>query len=228
MGDESRSLKNDKHPRHLDVLMELAKDGLFDEMKLSTTRLSGRIGMSQQSASRLLMQMEAEGLLRRKAVPGGKLVSITWKGRELLRRRYDDLGSIFSLKKISFTGELVTGLGQGGYFVGLKGYRKQFKDKLNFIPYAGTLNLKVDARTGSEVRGLSRFLMIDGFSTKKKTFGSLKCSKAKIEAKGKSVIGAVVMPFRTVHAEDIVEIISPRYLRDRLRLKDGDKVRIVV
>jgi len=138
------------------------------------------------------------------------------------------LSGIFSKKKISFSGKLITGLGQGGYFVGLKGYKKQFRNKLNFLPYPGTLNIKVDVKTGNLVRKLPNFILIEGFSTKKKTFGGLKCSKAKIDANGKSIVGAVILPFRTVHGEDIVEIIAPDYLREKMSLKDGDEVRIVV
>lgn len=214
--------------KYTSVLMEIARLGLFDEVKISTPKLSEMIGMSQQSASRLLQEMEKENLVRRKVFVDGQLIQITDKGRNMLKSRHEELSMIFSARKIKFTGELVTGLGQGGYFVGLKGYKKQFKNKLNFIPYAGTLNLKVDIKTGNHVRNLSNFLLIEGFSTKKKTFGALKCSKAKIEINGKSAIGAVVLPFRTVHGEDIVEVIAPDFLRQKFRLKDGDKVKIIV
>lgn len=219
----------DKHPaRYIDVLIELARQGLFDEVKLSTPKLSEKIGMSQQSASRLLKEMEKEGFLKRKVFIDGQLITITEKGRQTLKQRHEELSSIFSAKKIRFVGELVTGLGEGRYYVGLKGYKKQFKNKLNFIPYAGTLNLKVDEKTGRLIRNISNFILIEGFATKKRSFGGLKCSKAKIEARGKSIIGAVILPFRTVHGEDIVEVIAPEFLREKIGVKDGDRIRVVV
>ncbi|MFC1733655.1 DUF120 domain-containing protein [candidate division KSB1 bacterium] len=226
-GNEYQS--KDKYPaKYLDVLIELAKHGLFDELKISTSQLSGKIGLSQQSASRLLKEMELNRLLKRKVFIDGQLITITANGREVLKQRHDELSTIFSAKKIKFSGELMTGLGQGGYFVGLKGYKKQFKSKLNFIPYAGTLNLKVDEKTGKAIRNISNFTLIEGFSTKKRNFGGLKCSKAKIEINGKNILGAVILPFRTVHGEDVVEVIAPDFLREKYKLVDGDIINTIV
>ncbi|MCX8147490.1 MAG: CTP-dependent riboflavin kinase [Candidatus Woesearchaeota archaeon] len=36
------------------------------------------------------------------------------------------------------------------------------------------------------------------------------------------------MPFRTIHDDSIIEVIAPFYLRGKLGLKDGDKIRVVV
>ncbi len=223
-----RGKKQPDNPRHVDVLIEIAKHGLDEETRLSTSRIAEATGMSQQSASRIMQEMEKKGFLSRKVFIDGQLITITRKGKETLKQRHEELSSIFSAKKIELTGKLVTGIGQGGYFVGLKGYKKQFSNKLNFIPYAGTLNLKVDKQTGRAVRQISNFLLIEGFSTKKKTFGGLKCSKAKLEIKGKNVLGAVILPFRTVHGDDIVEVIAPDFLREKYNMKDGEVMRVLV
>lgn len=214
--------------RYLDVLIEIAKQGLNDEVKISTSRLAGMIGLSQQSASRIMKDMEKEGLVSRKVFIDGQVVLIEKKGLDLLQKRYSDLNRIFSRKKLSIAGELVSGIGEGRYYIGLKGYRKQFKEKLNFVPYSGTLNLKVDSKTGRELQNLSEFILIEGFRTKKRSFGGLKCAKAKLEHNNQQIVAAVIRPFRTVHGDDILEIIAPYYLRERLRLKDGDKIRIVI
>ncbi|MFO8015782.1 MAG: DUF120 domain-containing protein [Candidatus Woesearchaeota archaeon] len=214
--------------KHLDILIEIARQGRFDRVKLSTPKLSSMLGLSQQSASRLLKEMDEKGLVERKVYSDGQVVRITNRGQELLRKKHEELSSVFSVRKTRFTGKLAGGLGKGGYFVGLKGYRRQFSSKLGFIPYAGTLNLKVSPSTGRKVRSIPYFVMIEGFSTKKKSFGPLKCSKAKIEAKGRSAAGAVVLPFRTVHGDDIVEVIAPDHLRKKLRIKDGDDVKVIV
>jgi len=228
MGADEYQSKHKYPSKYTDVLIELAKHGLFDEIKISTSQLSKKIGLSQQSASRLLKEMEKQGFLQRKVFIDGQLIAITGKGKETLKQKHEELSSIFSAKKIKFSGKLMTGLGQGGYYVGLKGYKKQFKGKLNFIPYAGTLNLKVGEKTGKEIRNISNFTLIEGFATKKRNFGGLKCSKAKIEINGKSILGAVILPFRTVHGEDVIEIIAPDFLREKFNLKDGDEVRVVV
>lgn len=214
--------------RYLDVLVELAKHGIGEEVRLPTTRLAEKIGLSQQSASRIMKEMEQEGLVSRKVFIDGQVVRIEKRGIELLQKRYTELNNIFSRKKVSIIGELVTGVGEGRYYVGLKGYKKQFKEKLNFIPYPGTLNLKVDEKLGRNINSMQDFLMIEGFRTKKRSFGGLKCIKAKLEHKNQQIIVAVVKPFRTVHGNDIIEVIAPYYLREKLRLKDGDRIMVVV
>lgn len=41
-------------------------------------------------------------------------------------------------------GEVVSGLGEGRYFLSLPPYKEIFKKILGFEPYEGTLNLKLD------------------------------------------------------------------------------------
>ena len=216
---------------YLDILLELAQHGIDEEVRLSTPKLAEKIGLSQQSASRLLKEMEAKGVIARQVHSRGQVVLINKKGKELLAQRYQELSRIFGRKKMRFAGRLASGLGRGRYFISLKGYQKQFLEKLNFGPYPGTLNLKVDSQTGAAVRSLE-CLIIGGFSTRKKSYGGLRCARAKIVHKkdGKlvQIPAAVVMPFRTVHESDIVEVIAPFYLRGRLSIKDGDIVRVVV
>lgn len=231
MGDESQNNINNNHSnnsKHIDILMELARQGLHEEVRIPTSKLAAKIGLSQQSASRIMKDMENLGLVSRKVFADGQVVKIESRGLELLKERYSLLNSIFSKKKMSIAGELVSGVGEGRYYIGLKGYRKQFRDKLNFIPYAGTLNLKVDENIGRQFHDLSDFILIEGFRTKKRSFGGLKCAKAKIEHGNRQILAAVVKPFRTVHGDDILEIIAPYFLREKLKLKDGDKIRIVV
>lgn len=40
--------------------------------------------------------------------------------------------------------------------------------------------------------------------------------------------GAIVVPSRTIHPPRIAEIIAPVNLREALKLKDGDRVRLEV
>ena len=35
-------------------------------------------------------------------------------------------------------------MGEGSYYMSLKGYKKQFKEKLGYEPFPGTLNLKLE------------------------------------------------------------------------------------
>ena len=216
---------------YIDILLVLAGNGIDEEARISTPKLAEKTGLSQQSASRILGEMEEKKLIRRTVTPQGQIIIIQKLGKELLKERYHSLSRIFGKEKYSFTGKLVSGLGRGKYFISLKGYQKKFLEKLNFEPYPGTLNLKVDAVTGAAIRSLE-CLIIDGFSTKKKDYGGLRCARAKIifERSGKTaqIPAAIVMPFRTVHEDETVELISPFFLREKLDLKDGDEVKVVV
>ena len=59
---------------------------------------------------------------------------------------------------------------------------------------------------------------IEGFKDKSRSFGALDCYKIKV----KGIPAAVIVPERTRHDEDIVEIIAPKYLRGELKLKNKD------
>jgi riboflavin kinase len=66
-------------------------------------------------------------------------------------------------------------------------------------------------------------IIIDEFKTKNRTFGSVLCFKAKIN-KSNAVI---VLPMRS-HYSNILEFISPDFLRKKLNLKDGDEIKIII
>jgi riboflavin kinase len=40
------------------------------------------------------------------------------------------------------------------------------------------------------------------------------------------VEGAVLLIQRTHYGEDVLEVVAPEYLREKLNLKDGDKIRL--
>ena len=66
-------------------------------------------------------------------------------------------------------------------------------------------------------------IIIQEFKTKNRSFGGVSCFKAKIN----DAPGAIVLPLRS-HYSNILEFISPDFLRKKLGLKDGDIVEIVI
>ena len=64
---------------------------------------------------------------------------------------------------------------------------------------------------------------VDEFKTKNRTFGGVRCFRAKING----IKSAIVLPLRS-HYSNILEFISPDYLRKKLNLRDGDEVKIVI
>lgn len=217
-------------PVHIPTLLELLAQGAKDKpVYITTTELARKLGKSQQLASKHLDEMEREGLIERIRSNGKIYVRLTKKGVGASASLYSTLGRVFAeQEKSSVRGIVFSGLGEGAYYVSLKGYRKQFESKLGFDPYPGTLNLKLESAVDRKIRGdLSTRggIKIEGFSDGKRTYGGAKCLRADINREEK---GAVLIIERTSHDDSVIEIISPTNLRRKLNLKDGSSVEITI
>jgi len=126
-------------------------------------------------------------------------------------------------------GEVVSGFGEGRYFLSLPPYKKAFKKILGFVPYEGTLNIKlrnISKEKFKEAFKYSKYIETEDFEFEGKKFFGVKVFPVEIIIKDKKIKGAVVLPKKTYHSEDIVEIVAPIKLRDEFGLKDGDLVKI--
>ena len=214
------------------VLYKLAEMGACRRtVKVSTEYLAEKMGSSQQTASRHLIQLEKKGWIRRTVTPEGCLIKITDSGMAELKRLYSGLCLIMEAAyppSVTLEGAVFTGLGEGAYYVMREGYRKQFIERLGFDPYPGTLNLKLtadyDIKTRTELEAYPA-IEIQGFKNESRTFGAVKCYPAVINNKVK---GAVVLALRSHYNSSVLEIIAPTYLRSQLKLKDGNKVKVEV
>ncbi len=197
-------------------------------LKTSTTKLSDKLGLAQQTVSRHLIMLERLGLIERHVTVKGEEIKITNKGLDELRNVYFKLKSIFEgiSETFIFEGRLFSGIGEAAYYMSLKTYRNQFIEKLGFDPYPGTLNLKLlstsDVIAKKELETHSG-IEIESFKDKKRTYGSAKCFKAKIDDK---IDGAVVIIDRSHYNDSVLEVIAPVYIREKLSLKDGNIVRV--
>ncbi len=206
---------------YLAVIMKIAaKTGLFGSFKTSTNKLAREINMSQQSASRILREVEEAGLIERDVSPNGVTVKLTDKSRKLLEQNYAVLRNVFENKKQELKGNIFSGVDEGGYYISLKGYQDQIIEKLGFKPFSGTLNVRVDKQERLDFLVDIPSVHIKGFKTKERSFSPLKAYKVKI----KDEIVAIVVPERTVHDKSVVEIIAKDKLRDKFNLKEGDEV----
>lgn len=209
---------------HLELLEYIAKNGgLFGSLKSSTSKISKELKISQQTISRKFRVMEQKGLIERFASPNGITASINDKGRELLQINYRELRCIFKSKKTKISGILQKGIGEGAYYVSQMEYQKQFRDKLGFSAFHGTLNLKINKEELIRFIANKAPIKINGFETKTRSFGYLTCYKIKIRD---NLNAAIVKAERARHPEDIIEIIADVNLRDSLKLNDGDNVKI--
>ena len=222
--NERRRLK----PYELSMLLELlklkAKDG-FTQLK--TTELGENLGISQQAASVQLKELEVNGLITRKRATGNRLaVKITEKGLNVIGAIYSDLSSALEneakeRKEVVFHGKVFRGLGQASYFIGLQGYRKQCVRLLGFLPYPGTLNLRLESPLEIYQSKLLKLnyegKLLEGFVHNRKEYAPLKCFKAVVN---ESYRGAILYTDRTHYNDSVIEIISPDRLREKLALAE--------
>jgi riboflavin kinase len=212
---------------HIETLKHLALSGnVYEYNSLSSTELGRKLGLSQQSASKKILELLEMELITRKMGARKQLVKLTSKGLEVLRREYSEYQKIFdSMEQVIIRGTLISGLGEGQYYISQEEYMDQFQEKLWFKPYPGTLNLRIEGNELSKLQILKDFegILVEGFESEGRTFGKVKCFLTKIQ----NVECAVIIPIRT-HYSDVLEIISRHFLRDALKLKDGDIVEIVV
>lgn len=218
--------------RYLFALYKLAEMGASRRtVKVSTEYFAMKMMLSQQTASRYLIQLDKKGWIRRTITPDGCLVRVTDAGQHELKHLYSNLRLIFEAAyspSITLEGTLFTGLGEGAYYVSKDGYRKQFMEKLGFDPYPGTLNLKLtseyDVKTRTELEAYPA-IELQGFENEDRSFGGVKCYPALINNKVK---GAILTAMRTHYDSSVLEIVAPVYIRGNLKLKDGQKVKVEV
>jgi len=218
--------------RHLCTLLTLAEIGAHKRTaKISTEYLAEKLGISQQTASRYLIELERSGWIQRTITPEGSLIRINDKGTSELKKLYSNLHFLIEAvypPSVTLEGTVFTGLGEGAYYISKEYYRKQFIEKLGFIPYPGTLNLKLtteyDLKTRAELDAYPA-IEIQGFKNEDRTFGVVKCYPATI---GNKVKGALIFALRSHYDNSVLEVIAPVCIRKHLNLKDGHKVKVEV
>jgi riboflavin kinase len=218
--------------RHLFTLLKLAEMGAHRRTaKISTEYLAGKLGTSQQTASRYLIELDSKGWIKRTITAEGCLIRITDLGAKELQKLHSSLRFLMEAAyppSITLEGTVFTGLGEGAYYISKEQYRKQFMEKLGFDPYSGTLNLKLttdyDIKARNELEAYPA-VEVAGFTSEDRTFGPVKCYPMIIENKVK---GALISALRSHYDASVLEIIAPVPLRKHLKLKDGHKVKVEV
>ena len=214
-------------PYLLQTLKEIALLGaLKNKIEISSFELASKLDTSQQTASRYLLELDKNGFITREFGIKKQLIQITNIGEDALQEEHLQYQQIFELTdRIYFKGKVVSGLGEGRYYTEQSGYVTQFKEKLGFAPYPGTLNVEIEFVERNKLRLLKNHSSVDieEFKTKNRTFGGVRCFRAEING----IKGAIVLPLRS-HYSNILEFISPKFLRENLNLKDEDVVNIVI
>jgi len=208
----------------------LSKGAKHNYVTITTNALGKNIKKSQQSASKHLLELEQNQFIERIISGRNISVKITNKGfsemvklSTILQKSLNSFPSHVEIK-----GTLISGMGEGAYYMGLKGYTKQFKSKIGYVPFPGTLNVRLDQKIHQE--SIKQFETLDGikiksFSDGKRTYGWVKCFSAKLN---NSINCELIMLERTHHDDSVIELISKTCLRKNTKLKDGSKVSIKI
>jgi len=200
--------------------------GMHDYIAISSRELGDKLEMSQQSASKRILELLEAGLIQRDLGARRQRIKLTEKGIELLRQEYLEYQKIFELKgHVVVHGVITRGMGEGQYYVHQPSYKQQFSDKLEFMPYEGTLNVKINPADVEKLEILrnSDGIIVDGFERNGRTFGDVKAFSARIH----NIHCAVIMPARS-HYDDIIEILCQYHLRRTLGIGDGDSVEVII
>jgi riboflavin kinase len=172
-----------------------------------------------------------KGYLERRLAQGGQVVTVLNKGISVLRKEFSDYNLIFGTQKeIEMKGTLETGLGEGGYYISKKGYMDQFQKKLKWKPYEGTFNLRLhdDEVPKIEAMKAAEGFLIEGFEQEGRTFGKAWVFKCSLKNEREIVKECAIISPKRTHYRRVVEVISPIFLRDKLKAKDGDAFTIKV
>ena len=194
--------------------------------KVSCSDLASRMSTSDQTASRRLQALEREGFVEREMLSDGQWVEVTDEGETVLRREYDDYRRIFEGgDTVELVGEVVSGMGEGEYYITLDGYVDQFVERLGYEPFAGTLNVSLDDEsTRRAALENADGIPIDEWENEDRTFGAATCYEASVGG----VDAHVIRPHRSHYPDDTLEVIAPVKLRDELGIDYGDEVTVEV
>ena len=210
----------------LTTLLHLVRLGAVRSyVVISTSSLGESIGLSQQAASLRLRELEAAGLVERAQSGRNLAVRLTDGGLDMVEAFLADANANLERGRssLTFRGVAFTGMKEGSYYVSLGGYAEGFPRALGFKPFPGTLNLRLTSQAMIDQRrrlDLMKGIEIPGFSDDKRSYGPVKCFRAKIAGR---FPGAVLAIERSHYDSSVLEVVSPVNIRKSLGLKDGDE-----
>jgi riboflavin kinase len=219
--------------QHILILSELllcgAKNNFVD---LTTNEIAKKIKRSQQLASKELLDLEFFGYIKRNKKSKKYSIKVTEKGYQQVYDLFLFLKTAVESFKhvIDFEGHIITGMGEGAYYMSLNGYKKQFKEKLGYEPYPGTLNIKLNSMLFIEAKKeMLRYpsINIEGFSDQSRTYGWVKCYPAYIND-SMNINSSILILERTHYDDSILEIIAPFSIKEQFSLKNGDYIKLKV
>ncbi len=129
-------------------------------------------------------------------------------------------------ESVMVKGKVFSGRGEGSFFMSI--YAKEFRRTLGFIPYPGTLNLKVlnedYIQVYSSCLKKARPIVVEPPEIPNTKLGRVYVYPANIS--GLDVF--IVRPAISVYKMDVIEVIAEERLRETLNLEDGYEVLVEI
>ena len=126
------------------------------------------------------------------------------------------------MKTLCVKGEIFSGRGEGAKFMELAWVKKQMEEKLGFTLFPGTLNVKLTTNSVKMGKLLKKRAGVEILPA------SGYCRGRLFKAKLNGVECAVIVPEVVGYPENIVEVVAPVNLREKLCLLDGSPVEVEV
>ena len=124
-------------------------------------------------------------------------------------------------KTLTIKGKVFSGNGEGAEFIKLPWVSKQIAEKLGFIPYTGTLNIKLTAQSIIIKNSLMNARAIE--ISPIKGFCRGRCFRACFI---QDLNCAIIIPEVENYPEDAIEVVASVNLREKFKLKDDDMVEV--
>ena len=124
--------------------------------------------------------------------------------------------------KIELVGRVCNGQGEGKQFLALPWVKAQINHKLGFKPYPGTLNLRLLPDAARQ-----RKILIENNKLEICPSAGY-CEGLLFGAWIANLKLGVIIPQVENYADDVLEVVSPLNLREKLRLSNGDQVTVNV
>ena len=125
------------------------------------------------------------------------------------------------MSKIVFSGTVFSGKGEGRKFIELPWVKSQIEEKLGFTPYSGTLNIRLSKEDATQKKLLENVTQIE--ICPEKGF----CKGMLIKSSIHGLECAIIIPKVPHYPSDVLEVIASWYLRERLKIADGNEVTVI-
>ena len=126
------------------------------------------------------------------------------------------------MEKIKLSGKIFSGKGGGKKLIQLPWVKQQITAKLSFTPYLGTLNIQLSSDSAAKRKLLENVASLMVYPAEGYCNGKLfKAAIGTVEC-------GIVIPDVAGYPHDILEVIAPVNLREKLQLADGDEITVTV